>query len=61
MTLQTFNALVLRQGENKKTLAAVEQLNLSDLPEGEVLVAVDYSTINYKDALAVTGKAKIVR
>lgn len=57
-----FQALLLRQGEDKKTtLANVETLSNADLPEGEVLVAVDYSTINYKDALAVTGKGKIVR
>ena len=61
MTTSPFNALVLRQDETKKTLAAVEQLDQSDLPAGDVLVAVDYSTINYKDALAVTGKGKIVR
>lgn len=58
---ESFQALLLRQGDDKKTLANVETLSNADLPEGEVLVAVDYSTINYKDALAVTGKGKIVR
>lgn len=55
-----FNALVLTQQE-KRTLAAVEQLDESQLPEGEVLVAVDYSSLNYKDGLAITGKGKIIR
>ena len=57
----SFQALVLRQSDDKKTLANIETLTDADLPEGEVLVAVEYSTINYKDALAVTGKGKIVR
>ncbi|QLB13096.1 acrylyl-CoA reductase (NADPH) [Bisgaardia hudsonensis] len=39
----------------------LENINEKDLPEGDVLVKVYYSTINYKDALAITGKAPIVR
>ena len=61
MTDSTFRALVARQGEDKKPVVSVESLNQSDLPEGDVLVAIDYSTVNYKDALAVTGKGKIIR
>ncbi len=55
-----FKALVLNQ-EDKRTIANIEMLDESQLPEGEVLVAVDYSSINYKDGLAVTGKGKIIR
>jgi acrylyl-CoA reductase (NADPH) len=55
-----FNALMLRQ-QDESTHAAVEQIATSDLPDGEVLVDVDYSSLNYKDALAVTGKGKIIR
>ena len=55
-----FNALVLNQ-EEKRTLAAIEQIDEARLPEGEVLVAVDYSSLNYKDGLAITGKGKIIR
>lgn len=55
-----FKALVLNQ-EDKKTLAAIEQLDESQLPEGDVEIAVDYSSLNYKDGLAITGKGKIVR
>ncbi|KKA44345.1 MDR family oxidoreductase [Salinivibrio sp. KP-1] len=55
-----FNALVLKQ-ENKQTLPSLEQLDESQLPDGDVLVAVDYSSLNYKDGLAITGKGKIVR
>lgn len=55
-----FNALVLNQQE-KCTLAAIEQLDESQLPEGDVLVEVEYSSLNYKDGLAITGKGKIIR
>lgn len=55
-----FSALVLNQQE-KRTIANIEQVDESQLPEGDVVVAVDYSSINYKDGLAITGKGKIVR
>ncbi|OOV87113.1 MDR family oxidoreductase [Oceanospirillum linum] len=52
-------ALVLEQ-EDKKTLAGVRNLDTAELPEGDILVNIDYSSMNYKDALAVTGTGKIV-
>lgn len=52
-------ALVLEQ-EETKTLAGVRTLEASELPEGDVLVNIEYSSLNYKDALAVTGAGKIV-
>lgn len=55
-----FDALILNQ-EEKRTISTIEQLDESQLPEGEVLIAVDYSSLNYKDGLAITGKGKIVR
>ncbi|MGO1296701.1 MAG: acrylyl-CoA reductase (NADPH) [Vibrio sp.] len=55
-----FDALILNQ-EEKRTIATIEQLDESHLPESEVLVAVDYSSLNYKDGLAITGKGKIIR
>ena len=41
--------------------ARVVELDEAQLPEGEVTVRVEYSTINYKDGLAITGKAPVVR
>src|SRR5690349_23966001 len=41
--------------------AALTDLDEKDLPEGDVLVRVEYSTVNYKDALAMTNKSPIVR
>jgi len=55
-----FQALVLdRDGE--RVAATVRRIAPDDLPPGEVLVRVDYSSLNYKDGLAVTGRGKIVR
>ncbi len=57
-----FNALVIRKDEESgKTSAAVEQLTLDDLPEGEVTVAVEYSTVNYKDGLCIGPGGGLVR
>lgn len=55
-----FKALVLNQQE-KQTIATIEQLDDSQLPQGNVLIDVDYSSLNYKDGLAITGKGKIIR
>lgn len=55
----TFKALVLEQ-VNGGVHASIRELPKSALPEGEVLVSVAYSSLNYKDGLAVTGRGKIV-
>ncbi|WP_421867786.1 MDR family oxidoreductase [Motiliproteus sp.] len=60
MTETAFKALVLRQDDEGKTQAAIEQLGQQDLPDEPVLVKVDYSSLNYKDGMAVTGTGKIV-
>ncbi len=51
-----FNALVLEQDADGKAAASLKQLGLDDLPEGDVTVAVDYSTVNYKDGLCLSPK-----
>jgi putative quinone oxidoreductase, YhdH/YhfP family len=55
-----FKALLLQQ-HDKQTHAAITELDEHQLPEGDVTVAVQYSSLNYKDGLAITGKGKIVR
>jgi acrylyl-CoA reductase (NADPH) len=55
-----FQALLLTQQE-KKTLATLAPLDDSQLPAGEVTVRVEYSSLNFKDALAVTGRGAIVK
>lgn len=54
-----FKALVLDQVDGK-TKAEIKLLDESALPEGEVLIDVGYSSLNYKDGLAVTGKGPII-
>jgi acrylyl-CoA reductase (NADPH) len=57
-----FNALVVnRDEESRRTSAAVQRLSLDDLPEGEVTVAVEYSTLNYKDGLCIGPGGGLVR
>jgi acrylyl-CoA reductase (NADPH) len=57
-----FNAILLNKKEDGTTDAKLTQLDDAQLPaEGDVTVRVDYSTINFKDALAITGKSPVVR
>ena len=56
-----FNALMVHKNEDGKTSAAVEQISEDMLPDGDVIVAVDYSTVNYKDGLCIGPGAGLVR
>ena len=55
-----FKALVLRKQDDAVT-AAVEDMDESQLPEGDVTIEVEYSTLNYKDGLVVNGLGRLVR
>jgi acrylyl-CoA reductase (NADPH) len=55
-----FKAILIER-EPAPYRAEVKSLDDSQLPAGDVTVRVDYSTLNYKDALAITGKAPVVR
>jgi acrylyl-CoA reductase (NADPH) len=58
--MSEFKGLVLREADGKVT-HAVETIADADLPQGEVTVAVDYSTLNYKDGMIVNGIGRLVR
>ncbi|MDP9165267.1 MAG: acryloyl-CoA reductase [Actinomycetota bacterium] len=58
--MDDFRALVARQDGDRIT-ATVETLTESDLPPGEVTIRVAYSSVNFKDALALTPKGGVVR
>ncbi|MDT5350667.1 MAG: acrylyl-CoA reductase [Mycobacterium sp.] len=58
--MDTFQALVARQDGDRIT-ASVETLGASDLPPGEVTIRVLYSSVNFKDALALTPGGGVVR
>lgn len=55
-----FDAIVVRKDEAGYR-AGLEQCDRDSLPEGDVVIQVEYSTLNYKDALAITGKGPVVR
>ncbi|MBY6200157.1 oxidoreductase [Maritalea mobilis] len=57
----TFRALVVEKDDEGKTTASVQELGEDCLPEGDVTVAVEYSTLNYKDGLCVGPGGGLVR
>ena len=58
--MATFKAIRIDKAE-KGTTAALAQFDEAELMDGDVTVRVEWSTVNYKDGLAVTGKAPVVR
>ncbi|MFZ9346940.1 MAG: alcohol dehydrogenase catalytic domain-containing protein, partial [Burkholderiaceae bacterium] len=61
--MNPFQALVVDKSDTaySATIKAVDESALVTTGERDVLVKVDYSTINYKDGLAITGKSPILR
>jgi len=57
----SFRALVLTQGADRKVSGTVETLDDSKLPAGDVIVAIEYSTLNYKDGLVLTSGGGLVK
>ncbi|HTR87537.1 MAG TPA: MDR family oxidoreductase [Reyranella sp.] len=57
----SFRALVLTQGADRKVSGSIETLDESRLPAGDVTVAIDYSTLNYKDGLVLTSGGGLVK
>jgi acrylyl-CoA reductase (NADPH) len=55
-----FSAVVINKGESGQSVA-LTQVDESQLPEGDVTIDVEYSTLNYKDGLAITGSSPVVR
>ncbi|MBW8784348.1 MAG: oxidoreductase [Novosphingobium sp.] len=56
-----FSAILIEKNDEGKTVSSLKQLDESQLPEGDVMIDVAYSTINYKDGLAMTGEGPVVR
>jgi acrylyl-CoA reductase (NADPH) len=56
----TFKAVVIEKTDSG-TKAALTDFDEANLMDGDVIVRVEYSTLNYKDGLAITGKAPVVR
>ena len=58
--LEKFSAVVINN-QNEKFSREIKKLETSDLKDGNVLVKIDYSSLNYKDALILNNGGKIVR
>ena len=59
--LMSFNSLVVRKDDEGKTSGSVEKMTVEQLPAGNVTVAVEYSTVNYKDGLCLGSGGGMVR
>lgn len=57
----TFKAILISRDEEKKQSVEMTEISTDDLMEGDVTVAVEATTVNYKDGLAITGKSPVVR
>ncbi len=57
----SFRAILVSRDEDRKQSVAITELNEADLMDGDVTIAVEATTVNYKDGLAITGKAPVVR
>ena len=58
---ENFRAILVSRDEDKNQSVEVTELGDEDLMEGDVTVAVEATTVNYKDGLAITGKSPVVR
>jgi putative YhdH/YhfP family quinone oxidoreductase len=58
---QSFKALVVTETADKKFVRQVSQKSFAELPAGELLIEVRYSSLNYKDALSATGHKGVTR
>jgi acrylyl-CoA reductase (NADPH) len=61
MNQKKFKALVVKETEEKKFTREIVQKSLDELPEGEVLIKVSYSSLNYKDALSASGNRGVTK
>ena len=55
-----FSAILIEKDDNGQTVARTD-LDEAQLPDGDVSIDVEYSTLNFKDGLAITGKSPVVR
>jgi len=58
---QEFKALVVRQIDNKNYTKDIEKRTTDNLPDGDVLIRVHYSSLNYKDGLSCNGNRGVTR
>ena len=56
-----FKALLLKKEDDKKTVVSIQDLDEAILPDRDVVIDIKYSTLNYKDALAITSASPIIK
>jgi putative YhdH/YhfP family quinone oxidoreductase len=61
MKTETFRAMVVEEREDKTFVRAIRERTVGDLPEGDILIKVRYSSLNYKDALSASGNKGVTR
>lgn len=61
MSQKTFKAMVVSEGEGKEFIRKIEDKSIDELPEGDVLVNVKYSSLNYKDVLSAIGNRGVTK
>ncbi len=61
MSHTSFKAMVISETEGGKFLQTIQERPLASLPDGDVLVKVAWSSLNYKDALSATGNRGVTR
>jgi acrylyl-CoA reductase (NADPH) len=61
LSTQKFKAMVVRETHDKKYLREITERSINELPEGDVLIQVKYSSLNYKDALSAIGNKGVTK
>ena len=61
MSNNQFSCLLLESGDGKRVTHSVQTMANESLPEGDVTVAIKYSTLNYKDGMIINGLGRMVR
>ena len=61
MTNKKFDCLFLENEDGKNITSSIKTLDDQMLPEGDVTIAIKYSTLNYKDGMIIKGQGNMVR
>jgi acrylyl-CoA reductase (NADPH) len=61
MSATLFRAMVVEEAQDKRFVRQIKEKKIHDLPKGDVLIKVHYSSLNYKDALSATGNRGVTR
>lgn len=57
----SYKALIVEEPEKNKFIRQIKNANINNLPDGDVLIRVNYSSLNYKDALSATGNRGVTK